>query len=85
MNFDLRTPMGAIFTLIGLVLTAFGAATNGKGTIYASSLGIDANLCWGLVLAVFGLVILISTRHGQKPSENAGNGRAKQGKALRER
>ena len=65
MNLDLRIPMGLMFTLVGLILTVFGAATNGS-EIYARSLGINANLYWGIVLLIFGTMMYILGRRGQK-------------------
>jgi hypothetical protein len=65
MSLDLRIPMGLMFTLVGMILTAFGLATRGS-TIYAASLGINANFWWGLVLLVFGLTMLLLGRRGQK-------------------
>jgi len=65
MNLDLRIPMGLMFTLVGLILTVFGAATSGSA-IYARSLGINANLDWGLVLLVFGGTMYILGRRGQR-------------------
>ena len=46
MNLDLRIPMGAMFTLVGVILTVFGLATNGNLRLYAPSLCINANLWW---------------------------------------
>ena len=66
MNLDLRIPMGLMFTLVGIILTAFGAATNSNHELYERSLGINANLWWGLVLLVFGLTMFIMGRRGQK-------------------
>ena len=65
MFYDLRISMGMLFTLIGTVLTAFGLATRSNAEVYAKSLGIDANLWWGLVLLVFGIAVLILGRRGQ--------------------
>ncbi len=65
MNLDLRIPMGLMFTLVGLILTVFGAATFGSD-IYARSLGINANLYWGMVLLVFGGTMYILGRRGQR-------------------
>lgn len=56
MNFDLRFPIGLLFSFYGAVLTVFGLLSNPK--IYESSLNINMNLRWGLVLLVFGLVML---------------------------
>ena len=65
MFYDLRISMGMLFTLIGTVLTAFGLGTRSNADVYAKSLGIDANLWWGLVLLVFGIAALILGRRGQ--------------------
>ena len=66
MNLDLRIPMGLLFTLTGVILTSFGAMTNGRADLYAKSLGINANLWWGLVLLVFGAGMLLLGRRGQQ-------------------
>ncbi len=63
MNFDLRFPVGLMFTLFGLLLTGFGLF--GDKTIYAkTSLGINMNLDWGLVLLVFGVLMLVLAIRG---------------------
>jgi ABC-type Fe3+-siderophore transport system permease subunit len=65
MNLDLRIPMGLMFTLVGLILSVKGLATQGS-VIYARSLGINVNLDWGIVLLAFGLVMFILGRRGQR-------------------
>ncbi|MGA2808904.1 MAG: hypothetical protein ABSE87_12280 [Terracidiphilus sp.] len=70
MKFDLRIPMGLMFTLAGMVLVLFGLTTNGDAAVYARSLGINVNLGWGLVLAVFGLTTLLLGQRGQRRLEN---------------
>jgi hypothetical protein len=70
MNLDLRIPMGLMFTLVGLILTVYGQATAGS-PIYAKSLGINANLYWGLVLLVFGGMMFVLGRRGQKKADRA--------------
>ncbi len=69
MFYDARISMGMLFTLIGTILTAFGLATRTNTALYAKSLGIDANLWWGLVLLVFGIVALTLGRRGQMKME----------------
>ncbi len=69
MRLDLRIPLGLMFTLTGVILTSFGYATRGRIDLYAKSLGIDANLWWGLVLLVFGLTMLFLGRRGQMSTE----------------
>lgn len=66
MNLDLRLPMGLMFTLTGVIMTLFGMATNGDAALYAKSLGINANLWWGLVLLVFGLTMTVLGFRGQR-------------------
>jgi hypothetical protein len=65
MNLDLRIPMGLMFTFVGVILTVFGYATSGS-VIYTKSLGINANLDWGVVLLVFGGTMFLLGRRGQK-------------------
>jgi hypothetical protein len=57
MNFDLRLPIGILFSAYGLILTIFGAFTSGSD-IYKKSLGDNINLQWGILLLVFGLFML---------------------------
>ncbi len=56
MNLDLRYPIGLMFTIDGALLTVFGFIS--ERAIYDRSLGINVNLWWGLVLLVFGVVML---------------------------
>jgi hypothetical protein len=68
MNFDLRLPIGIMFSLFGAILTIFGAVSS-KSAIYEEhSLGININLIWGIVLLVFGLFMLfLALKGGKKP------------------
>ena len=56
MNFDLRLPIGLMFTLFGAILAIFGVVSDAK--IYEKSLGININLIWGSVMLLFGLAML---------------------------
>jgi len=56
MNFDLRLPIGLMFSLFGGMLTLFGLFSNPE--IYDRSLHININLWWGGFLLVFGLLML---------------------------
>ncbi|HEY2467876.1 MAG TPA: hypothetical protein VGI45_08540 [Terracidiphilus sp.] len=69
MNLDLRIPMGLMFTLTGGIMTTWGIKTNGNTALYARSLGINANLWWGLVLLAFGLLMFILGQRGQRRLE----------------
>jgi hypothetical protein len=68
MKLDLRLPIGLMFSIIGALLTVFGLASD--PAIYQRSLGINVNLWWGLVLVMFGLVMLWLVRRGS-PSSRA--------------
>jgi hypothetical protein len=57
MNFDLRLPIGILFSLYGLLLAGFGLLGTDK-EIYVRSLGININLIWGAVMLLFGLFML---------------------------
>ncbi len=56
MNFDLRIPVGLMFTLFGLILVGVGLF--GDASLTARSLGINMNLWWGLAQLVFGGLML---------------------------
>jgi len=56
MRLDVRFPIGGMFTILGVLLTVYGLASD--QAIYERSLGINVNLWWGLVLLVFGAVML---------------------------
>ena len=60
MGIDIRLPIGLVFALIGILMTAFGAASS--GAIYQRSLGVNVNLYWGLVLLAFGIVMMLLGR-----------------------
>jgi len=64
MGLDIRWPIGLMFTLIGVLLTGYGAV-NSSGSL---SLGININFIWGVVLLVFGALMLFgAVRGGKKP------------------
>jgi hypothetical protein len=56
MKLDLRLPIGLMFSIFGVMLLGFGVMAD--PAIYQRSLGINVNLWWGVVLLVFGLVML---------------------------
>jgi cell division protein FtsX len=63
---DLRWPIGLMFSFIGALLLAYGAATNSNTDMYANSLGININLKWGIVLLIFGVLMIIGAVMGKK-------------------
>jgi uncharacterized membrane protein YidH (DUF202 family) len=67
MGLDIRWPIGIMFSLVGLLLAVFGAATNSDAAMYAeTSLGMNINLIWGIVLLVFGACMLLGAFLGSK-------------------
>ena len=69
MSFDLRYPIGIMFSLFGLILVVFGVASD-KAIYDAHSLGININLIWGAVMLVFGVFMLVlAFRAGGKSGE----------------
>lgn len=56
MRFDLRLPIGFLFSIFGAVLVIYGFITPAE--TYRQSLGINVNLYWGVVLCGFGGVML---------------------------
>jgi sulfite exporter TauE/SafE len=62
MGLDIRWPIGLMFTLIGVLLTAFGAIKKSD----SMSLDININLIWGIVLLVFGVLMLAGAIRGGK-------------------
>jgi hypothetical protein len=56
MNFDLRYPVGFMFTLFGLILVGVGLF--GGADLTKVSLGINMNLWWGLFMTLFGVWML---------------------------
>ena len=67
MGLDIRTPIGLMFGIFGLLLAGYGLATSGSD-LYQRSLGHNINLIWGVVLLAFGGVMLwLSRKSGGKP------------------
>ena len=67
MRLDVRWPIGGMFTIFGAILTVYGIVSN--RAIYEKSLGINVNLWWGLVLLVFGLVMLWFAYRGYRAAK----------------
>jgi len=75
---DIRIPIGLLFTLVGGLITAWGALGSAASKL-PDRLGpamstINMNLWWGLVLLAFGLFMLglaaWANRKGKKESDN---------------
>lgn len=64
MGLDVRLPIGLMFTILGLMLAVYGLL--GDKSIYGRALGININLWWGLVMLLFGVVMLLLGRRGTR-------------------
>ena len=60
MRLDVRWPIGGMFTLIGAMLVIYGLVSD--QALYSRSLDININLWWGLVMLVFGVLMLALAR-----------------------
>jgi len=56
MQLDIRLPIGLMFTLLGALLAVFGLISDSSS--FRNSLGINVNLWWGLVMLLFGGLML---------------------------
>jgi hypothetical protein len=56
MKFDLRLPLGLMFSIFALIL--IGTGLWGPDELTAKSLGINMNLWWGLIMLLFGVCML---------------------------
>jgi cytochrome c-type biogenesis protein CcmH/NrfF len=66
MGLDVRLPLGLMFTIIGLLLAAYGGFAQDS----VNAAGININLWWGLVLLVFGGVMLWLQRRSTAAARN---------------
>lgn len=79
MGLDIRIPIGLFFTLVGLLLSIFGAVSDKQ--IYQRSLGININLDWGLVMLLTGLVMLGLAVRGQQALKRTAKSKSSPDKA----
>jgi hypothetical protein len=62
MGLDIRWPIGLMFSIIGAMLVVYGTVTSSDAQMYQRSLGINVNLGWGILLLVFGVLMLVSAK-----------------------
>ncbi len=68
MGLDIRWPIGVMFTLIGALLMIYGLVNGVDATLRNIDININVNLIWGIVLLVFGVLMLLgAARGGRKP------------------
>jgi len=63
---DIRIPIGLMFTIIGVLISIFGFVTISNTEMYHKSLGINVNIIMGLLMLIFGLIMLYFARRKKK-------------------
>lgn len=77
-RFDIRLPIGALFLLLGGILTVYGIATKSDAQLYVRSDNIAINLWWGIVMVIFGALMLWFGRRANNRSKSPTNFAAKE-------
>ena len=55
---DIRIPIGLMFSVIGVIISILGIVTMTNSEMYEKSLGVNVNLLMGVLMLIFGLVML---------------------------
>jgi len=63
---DIRLPIGGLFVVLGVILGGYGVATNSDAAQYERSMSVNINLWWGLVMLVFGGLLLLLARRSSR-------------------
>jgi sulfite exporter TauE/SafE len=63
---DIRIPIGLMFSIIGILISIFGVVTMSDTEMYHKSLDINVNIIMGVLMLVFGLVMLWFARRKKK-------------------
>ena len=58
---DIRAPIGGLFTLLGVMLAGYGLVA-GSPNAASGAPETNVNLWWGLVMVLFGVVMLVLSR-----------------------
>ena len=79
---DIRLPIGWLFSALGVILVGYGAMTNGN-PMYQRSESVNINLWWGLIVLIFGLLLLtLGLRARRRIVRTAASGRPASGAVL---
>ena len=63
---DIRIPIGLMFSILGVLISVFGIVTMSNTEMYQNSLGINVNIIMGVLMLVFGLIMLFFARRKKK-------------------
>jgi uncharacterized membrane protein YidH (DUF202 family) len=69
MKLDVRIPIGLMFSTFGIMLFVYGLISD--KAIYQKSMDININLYWGIVLVIFGVIMLVLSQLAAKKTEQA--------------
>jgi hypothetical protein len=68
MDMDIRIPIGLLFAILGFILVAFGLYSMNDAELYARCLGRNINLWTGLLMMLFGGLMLFFSLKKKKVS-----------------
>jgi sulfite exporter TauE/SafE len=63
---DIRIPIGLMFSILGVIITILGLVTISDSAMYQKSLGINVNIVMGILMLIFGLIMLYFARKKKK-------------------
>jgi membrane protein implicated in regulation of membrane protease activity len=67
-SLDIRLPIGALFTALGALVGGYGLVAGRAAEGAAASLSVNIDLWWGLVMLVFGVLLLASALRTRRPA-----------------
>jgi hypothetical protein len=59
---DIKIPIGLMFFVFGVILTIYGLITKNDAALYQKSFSHNVNLWMGVLMLVFGAVMLLLVR-----------------------
>jgi hypothetical protein len=71
MGLDIRWPIGLMFSLIGVLLTGYGVFKRAAAVTHVQGQEVNIDLIWGVVLLVFGVLMLLGAARGGKTPPSA--------------
>ncbi len=73
---DIRWPIGLLFSIMGVLVALYGVISPER-TEYrmpgAATQTINLNLCWGVVMLVFGVLMVLGAMRADRKSRQAGD------------
>ena len=82
---DIRLPIGGLFVVLGLILGGYGVATSSDAAQYERSMSVNINLWWGLVMLVFGGLMLLLARKSSRDASAHPTGETPGGRETEDR